>query len=54
MDSFHSMLAIIVLALFMLTLGFNYREYALGVFTIWLGMIFILASVGFKILEKLA
>jgi len=36
-----------------LTVGFSYREQAAGVFMIWISMVFVIGTVGFKILEKL-
>ncbi|GFM88011.1 hypothetical protein PSCICO_34100 [Pseudomonas cichorii] len=53
MDPFHSMLMITVIGMLLLSVGFSYRDRGAGVFMIWIGMVFVIGTVGFKILEKL-
>ncbi|MGH8387011.1 MAG: hypothetical protein ACRESJ_16200 [Pseudomonas sp.] len=53
LSSFHAMLIPILIGMFMLAIGFNFRDKNAGVFTMWLGMLLILATVIFKILAKL-
>jgi len=53
MDAFHSMLLPVLAGMIMLCVGYSYQERGIGVFTLWLGMVFILGTVGYKILEKL-
>ncbi|MFJ4144714.1 hypothetical protein [Pseudomonas sp. NPDC089734] len=53
MDPFHSMLIITVIGMLLLSVGFSYRDKGIGVFMIWIGMVFVIGTVGFKILEKL-
>lgn len=54
MDPVHSMLIPILVGMLLLCVGFTYQERAVGVFLLWLGMLCILGTVGYKILEKLA
>lgn len=54
MSSFHAMLIPILIGMIMLAVGFNFREKALGVFGMWVGMLLILGTVVYKILAKLA
>ncbi|MCS3468430.1 hypothetical protein M2401_002157 [Pseudomonas sp. JUb42] len=54
MDAFHSMLIPIVFGMLLLCVGFSYQERGSGVFMIWIGMFFIIGTIGFKIIEKLA
>ncbi|MBV4520800.1 hypothetical protein KVG88_12060 [Pseudomonas sp. SWRI74] len=53
MSSFHAMLIPILIGMFMLAIGFNFRDKNAGVLAMWLGMLLILATVIFKILAKL-
>jgi hypothetical protein len=53
MSSFHAMLIPILIGMFMLAIGFNFRDKNVGVLAMWLGMLLILATVIFKILAKL-
>ncbi|MDD0998564.1 hypothetical protein M5G20_22235 [Pseudomonas sp. TNT2022 ID1044] len=53
MSSFHAMLIPILIGMFMLAVGFNFRDKNAGVLAMWLGMLLILATVIFKILAKL-
>lgn len=54
MDAFFSIPLRVPVGMFMLCTGYNYQERNSGVFMIWLGMIGILSTVVFKILEKLS
>ena len=54
MSAFHSMLIPILIGMIMLAIGFNFRDKNAGVFTMWIGMLLILATVVYKILAKLA
>jgi len=54
MDAFQSMLLPVVIGMLLLCVGYSYQERGAGVFSIWLGIVSILGTVGFKILEKLA
>jgi hypothetical protein len=47
------MLIPILAGMLMLAIGFNFRDKNIGVFTMWIGMLTILATVIFKILAKL-
>ncbi|MEB0098398.1 hypothetical protein QN396_19650 [Pseudomonas sp. DC1.2] len=53
MSSFHAMLIPIVCGMILLAVGFNFRDKNAGVFTLWIGMLLILATVVYKILAKL-
>ena len=48
------MLIPILIGMIMLAIGFNFRDKNAGVFTMWIGMLLILATVVYKILAKLA
>ncbi|MDE1164080.1 MAG: hypothetical protein PW845_01560 [Pseudomonas sp.] len=54
MDSFYSMLLQVMASLALLTVGFNFRERDLGVFTLWVGMLSLLGLVLYQILLKLS
>lgn len=43
MSSFHSMLVPILAGMILLAIGFNFRDKNLGVFSMWTGMLLILA-----------
>ncbi|WP_183142113.1 hypothetical protein [Pseudomonas cichorii] len=47
------MLMITVIGMLLLSIGFNFRDRGVGVFVIWVGMVFVIGTVGFKILERL-
>ena len=53
MDAFFAMLVPVLAAMLLLCIGFSYQERAVGVFMIWLGMMIMLGTMGFKILQKL-
>ncbi len=53
MSTFQAMLIPILAGMLMLAIGFNFRDKNIGVFTMWIGMLTILATVIFKILAKL-
>jgi hypothetical protein len=53
MDAFFSILVPILAGMALLCIGYNYQERDSGVFMIWLGMIGILGTIVFKILQKL-
>ena len=53
MSLFNSMLIPILSGMILLAIGFNFRDKNIGVFTMWIGMLTILATVIFKILAKL-
>jgi hypothetical protein len=54
MDAFFSILLPVLAGMLLLCIGYNFQERNSGVFMIWLGMVSILGTVVFKILEKLA
>ena len=54
MSAFHAMLIPILAGMILLALGFNFRDKNAGVFSMWNGMLLILATVLYKILAKLA
>ncbi|MCQ2996634.1 hypothetical protein K3169_08885 [Pseudomonas phytophila] len=54
MGAFFSTLLPILAGMLLLCIGYSYQERNSGVFMIWLGMIGILGTVVFKILEKLS
>ncbi|EFQ62144.1 MULTISPECIES: hypothetical protein [Pseudomonas] len=54
MSAFHAMLIPILVGMFLLAVGFNFRDKPLGVFGMWVGMLLILGTVVYKILAKLA
>jgi hypothetical protein len=53
LSSFHAMLIPILAGMILLAIGFNFRDKNAGVFSMWIGMLTILATVVFKILAKL-
>jgi hypothetical protein len=53
MNAFYAMLLPITIGMLLLCVGYSYRERGSGVFMIWVGMLLILGTIGFKILEKL-
>jgi 1,4-dihydroxy-2-naphthoate octaprenyltransferase len=53
MDPIHSMLIPILAGMLLLCVGYSYQERDAGVFVLWLGILCILGTVGYKILEKL-
>ena len=53
MSSLNAMLVPIIAGMILLAIGFNFRDKNVGVFTMWIGMLLILATVVFKILTKL-
>jgi hypothetical protein len=53
MDPIHSMLIPILAGMLLLCVGYSYQERGIGVFVLWLGMLCIMGTVGYKILEKL-
>lgn len=53
MDAFHSMLIPIVTGMLLLCVGYSYRERGFGVLMIWVGMIVIIGTTCYKIIEKL-
>ena len=53
MSTFQAMLIPILAGMLMLAIGFNFRDKNIGVFTMWIGMLTLLATVIFKILAKL-
>ncbi|MFW0758437.1 hypothetical protein ACN1C3_27605 [Pseudomonas sp. H11T01] len=53
MSAFHSMLIPILAGMILLAIGFNFRDKNAGIFSMWIGMLLILATVVFKILAKL-
>jgi hypothetical protein len=54
MPAFHSMLIPILAGMILLAIGFNFRDKNAGIFSMWIGMLLILATVIYKILAKLA
>ncbi|CRL99976.1 MULTISPECIES: hypothetical protein [Pseudomonas] len=54
MSAFHAMLIPILIGMFLLAVGFNFRDKPVGVFGMWVGMLLILGTVVYKILAKLA
>jgi hypothetical protein len=54
MSAFHSMLIPILAGMILLAIGFNFRDKNAGIFSMWIGMLLILATVIYKILAKLA
>lgn len=54
MDPVHSMLIPILAGMLLLCVGFTYQERGVGVFLLWLGMVCILGTVVYKILDQLA
>ncbi|MBN2976115.1 hypothetical protein [Pseudomonas lactucae] len=54
MSAFHALLIPILVGMFLLAVGFNFRDKPLGVFGMWVGMLLILGTVVYKILAKLA
>lgn len=53
MSLFNSMLIPILSGMILLAIGFNFRDKNAGVFSMWIGMLVILATVVIKILAKL-
>ena len=53
MDAFFSIPLRILVGMFMLCTGYNYQERNSGEFMIWLGMIEILGTVVFNLLQRL-
>ena len=53
MSLFSSMLIPILSGMILLAIGFNFRDKNAGVFSMWIGMVVILATVVIKILAKL-
>ena len=53
MSAFHSMLIPILAGMILLAIGFNFRDKNAGIFSMWIGMLLILATVIYKILAKL-
>ncbi|SEN04081.1 hypothetical protein SAMN04487857_10913 [Pseudomonas sp. ok272] len=53
MSLFNSMLIPILSGMILLAVGFNFRDKNAGVFSMWIGMLVILATVVIKILAKL-
>ncbi|EXF95472.1 hypothetical protein HK44_024870 [Pseudomonas fluorescens HK44] len=53
MSVFNSMLIPILSGMILLAVGFNFRDKNAGVFSMWVGMLLILATVIYKILAKL-
>ncbi|MFK3969416.1 hypothetical protein ACI2KS_01615 [Pseudomonas sp. NPDC087358] len=53
MDEYFSLLIPVVVGMLLLCIGFSYREYRSGVMSITLGMVLMLGTAAFKILEKL-
>ncbi|MEJ5060908.1 MULTISPECIES: hypothetical protein [unclassified Pseudomonas] len=53
MSTFHAMLVPILAGMLLLAIGFNFRDKNLGVFSMWIGMLTIFATVVIKILTKL-
>ncbi|MHC8406638.1 hypothetical protein [Pseudomonas sp. TMB3-21] len=53
MQSFHAMLIPILIGMFLLAIGYNFRDKNAGIFAMWVGMLTILGTVIFKILAKL-
>jgi hypothetical protein len=53
MSLFNSMLIPILSGMILLAIGFNFRDKNAGVFSMWVGMLVILATVVIKILAKL-
>ena len=54
MSAFHAMIIPILIGMFLLAVGFNFRDKPVGVFGMWVGMLLILGTVVYKILAKLA
>ncbi|VVO17259.1 hypothetical protein [Pseudomonas fluorescens] len=54
MSAFNSMLIPILAGMILLAIGYNFRDKNLGIFSMWIGMLLILATVVYKILAKLA
>ncbi len=52
--AFHTMLIPILSGMLMLAVGFNFRERDAGVLLLWVGMLFILGTVVYKILAQLS
>ncbi|KIH84426.1 hypothetical protein [Pseudomonas batumici] len=52
--AFHTMLIPILGGMLMLAVGFNFRERNAGVLLLWVGMLFILGTVVYKILAQLS
>lgn len=53
MDEFFSLLIPVVIGMLLLCVGFSYRDHGSGVTSITLGMVLMLGTVAFKILDKL-
>ena len=53
MSLFNSMLIPILSGMILLAIGFNFRDKNAGEFSLWIGMVVILATVVIKILAKL-
>ncbi|MCX7079915.1 MAG: hypothetical protein NTV76_11335 [Pseudomonas sp.] len=53
MSAFHALLIPILAGMILLAIGFNFRDKNAGIFSMWIGMLLILATVLFKILAKL-
>lgn len=53
MSAFHSMLIPILAGMILLAIGFNFRDKNAGIFSMWIGMLLILATVIYKILAQL-
>ncbi|VVN66178.1 hypothetical protein [Pseudomonas fluorescens] len=54
MSAFHSMLLPILAGMILLAIGYNFRDKNAGIFSMWIGMLLIFATVVYKILAKLA
>jgi hypothetical protein len=54
MSAFHSMLIPILAGMVLLAIGYNFRDKNAGIFSMWIGMLLILATVVYKILAQLA
>lgn len=54
MSAFNSMLIPILAGMILLAIGYNFRDKNAGIFSMWIGMLLILATVVYKILAKLA
>ncbi|WP_397449262.1 hypothetical protein [Pseudomonas sp. NA-150] len=54
MDPVISLLLPLLTGMILLCVGYSYQERGIGVFILWLGMICIIGTATYKILEKLA
>lgn len=53
MDAFFALLLPVIGAMLLLCIGYSYQERPAGVLMIWLGMMALIGTACFKILEKL-